>query len=221
MRGLVATLLAAGALLTAPISEASAGDTPSLGPGDCWRVGWLKTCTWNWPGRSQNVYFRAIDNFSSLYPNWKTPAQNAVSAWNSAAGPQYYSFSSHSNDVWIYINTAYTGQYGLTGSNDGITWLCDRNNYCEDQLNVSLYIYYANVYLNRSNLNNNSDSHTIQNTVAHESGHGMGLAHNSDSTALMYMYVNSTNGPTSLDIGHYPGCSSSGFGIDCIYGWGD
>ncbi len=60
----------------------------------------------------------------------------------------------------------------------------------------------------------------IQHTVAHESGHGMLLAHNPmDSTALMWPIHNTVSvGPNSNDIGASASCANAAFGVRCIYG---
>lgn len=172
--------------------------------------------------------FRAIDNFSASRPSYLSPAQNAVTAWNTAPGAQFYSFTPTSNDVWIYINLSTTGNYGLTAGIEGITWLCYRYYVrglpqvaCEDSGNQAVNIYYASIYLN-TDADDGDSQQRLQEVIGHESGHGMGLAHNkTDSSSLMWPSANSTGAPAAPDWGHYPGCSNSGFGTYCIYGVGD
>ena len=112
--------------LVASVSVASAADTPTAGSnGDCWRGGnyW---CRNTWAGRSTNIYFRAIDQFSSSAPSWLPQAQTAVSNWNNAPGPQYYSWYPASNDTWVYWKYSQTGQDGLTSWLAGLTYNCDQ-----------------------------------------------------------------------------------------------
>lgn len=82
-------------------------------------------------------------------------------------------------------------------------------------------IYWTDVYLNHNVLDTLVNAQ-IQYVLAHESGHGMGLWHNTtDSASVMWPYIDTTGGPDASDWGKYPGCSSGGVGMDCIYGWGD
>ena len=82
-------------------------------------------------------------------------------------------------------------------------------------------IYWTDIYLNHDVLDSKDTAH-IQNTFAHESGHGMGLFHNFyDSNAIMYPANTTVGKPDASDWGIYPGCSSGGHGTDCVYGWGD
>ncbi|OLE55601.1 MAG: hypothetical protein AUG51_02365 [Acidobacteria bacterium 13_1_20CM_3_53_8] len=84
-----------------------------------------------------------------------------------------------------------------------------------------MLIYYTDVYLNHNVLDSQGPS-IIQNAVAHESGHGMGLWHNTtDANSVMWPSQSGIGGPDASDWGRYPGCSSGGHGTECIYGWGD
>lgn len=211
-------------LMAGTTTAALATDTPSFNNGDCWQSGTPTTCTWNHIGVKGAVYFRAIDNFTGQgYGSYSTPIHAAVNAWNNSPGPQYYSFTAHANDVWQYINVSQSGQHGLTDSLTGITWLCDyitRN--CSDAYPSSpVEIWYSNIYLNSSKLNALGPN-AIQSAAGHESGHGMGLAHNSsDSNSIMWPNLPGNLVPDSSDWGIYPGCTSGGHGTNCIYGNGD
>jgi hypothetical protein len=84
-----------------------------------------------------------------------------------------------------------------------------------------MQVVWSDVYLNHDNLDNDSAAR-IQNTIGHESGHGMGLAHNlTDSASLMWSSQTTVPGPNAHDIGIFPGCAPGGHGVRCVYGSGD
>lgn len=197
-------------------------NTESFGDGDCWRSGTPLTCILTWVGRNTYVYFRAIDQFSSGAPGWMTGGQAAVNAWNSAPGPQFYSFTAHSNDTWVYLNDSRSGQHGLTSNIGGITWTCDSSRNCYSDESRPINISWSDVYFNHDQLDGASNTY-IQYIFAHESGHAMGLIHNvTDRNSVMaYPYNTDITAPDANDIGGYPGCAAAGFGIRCIYGSGD
>ena len=127
----------------------------------------------NWPGRSQYIRFRAIDHFSDARPNWMSSAQAAVSAWNSAPGPQLYSFTPQTNDTWVYSKDA--------AANDDHLPPRLRRGYMElptkramQQTDRARGVYIAHrtdIYFNRDSLPNTSNS--LVTFGCHESGHAM------------------------------------------------
>ena len=202
----------------------NARNTESYGNGDCWRVGTPATCRSNWPGRSQFIRFRAIDHFSDSRPNWMSSAQAAVSAWNSAPGPQLYSFTPQTNDTWVYLEDARTGEHGLPPGYGGVTWNCQQGVPCDRLVGLeeSIIAHWSEIYFNRDVLPNTSNS-LVKFVFAHESGHAMLLHHNFvDPTALMRPNADViVPGPNANDTGAFPGCAGGGFGVNCIYGWGN
>lgn len=209
-----AAVLAIGIFAT----SALASDTPTVGGGDCWQTGTPTLCRATWAGVSTAIYFRAIDQFSGSAPTWSTPAQSAVNSWNTAPGPQYYSFTAHANDTWVYLDYSSTGQHDLTQYDFGVTWNCNVQSYCTDTF-TAMNILWTDVYLNNNVISSSTEA---QETVAHESGHAMGLAHGSLGS-VMYPANQSPPvvSPQSTDIGSYPGCSTGQSGVRCIYGDGD
>lgn len=204
------------------IAAFASNDTPSFNNGDCWQPGTNTTCTWNHINVKDSVYFRAIDNFTSQgYASWSTPIHAAVNAWNSAPGPQYYSFTAHANDVWQYINVSYSGSHGLTDDYTGMTWLCDyrKTPSCSNAPPTNpVQIWYSQMYLNATRLST-MGANAIQSATAHESGHGMGLAHNPlDSSSIMWPNLPGNLVPDASDWGLSPGCANGGHGTRCIYG---
>lgn len=209
---------------------AAGTDTPSLpyrngiaANGDCWQGTTPLICRYGWPGKSNYIHFRAVDQFSAQRSGWRTDANNAVNAWNTAPGPQFYSFTPFSPDTWIFLNYSFTGDHGLANNMYGLTWNCNKSNYCDSTGTVGMAIYWTDVYMNSSRLDFVPIDHAlIRETFGHESGHGMGLAHNlNDNASLMYYTVNHVGSPNAHDTGIYPGCTSGGHGTGCIYGWGD
>lgn len=227
------------------------GGAPLIGPGlpswtqsshtrpiqgaDSWRtqpiIEGRASCAY--PCHSTNLYFRAIDRYSSRQPGWITSVQAGVSAWNQS--PVFYSFTPQPNDTqtWIYASFPGdtpgncgsflgSGAYGVTidydqFGNPSSTW-------------QAMSIYFTDVCLNQNNLPSSGGA-LLQNVTAHELGHTVGLAHNfRDSTSLMWPYgQTSVLGPSSNDWGSpAPGCPNRdatygglGGGAMCIYGWGD
>ncbi len=207
-----------------------AADTPSLGypnmaQGDCWQQGTPLTCVSNHVGTRGPVHFRAIDQISGTFHSKYYPALNdSVNMWQSAPGPQYYSFSAVSGDIWTYMKDGYYG-----GSAGGFTVICDyiRKNsngspYCQSD-QEPFDIWYSTVYLNDSYGGQSWFGYAnLRYTWGHEMGHSMGLYHNTtDSRAIMWANTYATTQTEDAsDTGVYPGCANGGHGLSCIYGWG-
>lgn len=217
-QGVAAVVAAVFAVLT--MTAVFAADTPTIAGGDCWRAGTPLWCRNNWVTRNTYVDFRAIDHFTDQRPGWFGAASDAVSAWNSAPGPQLYTFSERPNQTWNFFEDSYTGYNGLRTGEWALTYNCREDWYCSPSA-VPMMVRWSSIYFNKQYLDGASYT-TLRRAFAHESGHAMGLAHNvGSSAALMYPNTSSTVvTPTFEDIGRYPGCSGGGAGVNCVYGWG-
>jgi len=203
-------------------------DTESYGGGTCWR-GAPVTCKNKWTRGA--VYFRAVDQFSSAESTWLAPARAAVSAWNGAPGPQWYSFTPRTanDDTFIYLKAAHDGDpnTGLNGSFYAVTWQCTPGFCTPDAGQAGIYVW-TNVFFSHEQIDNGNPGGgplpqaSIQFVFLHESGHGMLLAHNPlDLNSVMYNAANSNLVvPSSTDIGNLSGCDAGGMGLACIYGSG-
>jgi hypothetical protein len=189
--------------------------------GDCWRAGTPTVCRFTWSGPNTLLYVRLIDQFSqSSEHQWYTAATNAGTNWTNANGPQIFAWTAHSNDTWDYlkfctdnISPCFAGVYGYTQ-------ICNTNNYCSNSP-VAMDIYYANVWLDATQLDPLNDTSKWTHIFAHEYGHTLGLDHHNVTGVLMNGSTSdySTQGPTPTDIGPTPPCSgaSGQSGIRCIY----
>jgi hypothetical protein len=215
---------------TAGVARWSSGtmssQTPGFQGGDCWHNAVRKNCRYGYLNtQSSNVYFRAIDCYSSssncfghvgAASGWDTSIRAAVGAWNSSPGPQWYSYAPHANDTWIYVYDNYSGEYYLSDGIVGTTFNCPYGGPCTIA-GVATVAQWSEIHLNHSYL----DSHPadVQWGAAHESGHGMMLAHNwGDPNAIMWYHTNGLGGPQSTDIGLLPPCASGGLGTRCVFG---
>lgn len=91
---------------------------------------------------------------------------------------------------------------------------------------------YSSIHLNRVSLGGQSPT-VVQDTIAHETGHALGLAHSPFSNQLMYGGTSSplVVNPTGYDTGHNPPCvddpgassptsaEADTGGVRCIYNW--
>lgn len=224
-------LVSAVASLAAAVSIATpAHAAPSIQNGDCWQGGTPFLCRTTFsPGQSTSLDIYAIDHFSTDNPGWSSPWHYAAVSWTNAAGPQVLRSTRVSNDSWVY----YEGQAGgsdLSGAY-GVTYNCDASNYCTN-LATAMNISYSSIKLNRVSLGGQSAT-LVQETIAHETGHALGLAHSPFSNQLMYGAVANPPvvQPTVYDTGHNPPCvddpagssessaQADTGGIRCIYSW--
>lgn len=195
--------------------------------GDCWRSNTPTLCRVTFWTTKPWLYIRYVDQTNN--GDIHNAGQTAATNWTNAAGPQYVSYSARSNDSWDYFQSV----PNLTPFPQMLTFNC--NDYgCPGWQEPAGYIVYSNIQIDPADTQ--CGASYLTHTIAHETGHSLGLAHHGpagSSQALMTQYTTggtcaSVSGagiqaPTSTDIGNNPPCSGGGTygngfgGIRCIY----
>lgn len=184
-------------------------------------------CRNMWGGGNGHVYVRAWDQFSSQAPHWSLAASYAVASWYFAPGPTRVSFSYQTVlETYAYIKWGETGYGGLDADDRATNWNCFPS--CSNDPDTTGVIQWSEFYLNSSLsvMLSGGSPYVWQKSIAHEMGHGLGLAHHQNDQHLMRSGTTSEshpNGPVSGDLGAQatPPCSqgTSSRGIRCIYHW--
>jgi Metallo-peptidase family M12B Reprolysin-like len=197
-----------------------AGDTyPQGGNGDCWRAGTPEMCRNTWAGANTYLYMRIIDQLGGSTSHHNA-ATTACGNWNNALGPQFCSWTAHSNDTWTYLKID-----SSLGAPNGYTWNCV-SGACPTSDNAG-NIVWSEIYLpSGNNYGTNPCNGVTQDwdpyVIAHELGHAYGLAHHGaacSNITLMSPGSASWTGPTAREIGPLPPCSTGAGngGVRCIY----
>jgi hypothetical protein len=223
-----AALVAVEAVLFAIITGSAvtpvlAGDTLPIGGsswsnnGDCWQSQTPEMCRTSWQGKDSPIYMRIIDQLNNAQLH--NDAGLACRNWNSAPGPQLCSYTPTSGDTFTYLK-----RDDSVPAPNGYTWncvpgACPTGNDAGNILWSEIFVPVAN--LQEATACGITMFWSTQ-VFAHELGHAYGLAHHGiqcSNQAVMTQGEHSFLGPTSIDIGPFPGCSrgpGTG-GIRCIY----
>lgn len=143
--GFLLTLVVAAIGFTIPQivvpQRVDAGHT--AGPnGNCWRYNDALMCktTYDCYASSppsldlncpaQELRVRLVDYFSDARPAWWNAMHEAQRNWNGYYGPWDFQEFDRTDDTYVYLNDAVTGQNGLGSSSFGITWNCSNTNFC-------------------------------------------------------------------------------------------
>jgi len=193
---------------------------PLGGNASCWRSGTSRTCRYTWQ-YGQWMPLRLIDQVSPAYASWWDVVTSAMWVWNhpSAIGPQNFHYVPQSNDSWVYVKYAHTGQQGLGSQNWAMTWNYRTNGTRTNLIDDPVDIYWSEIYGNTYTMP--GDWNVRSYIWAHEMGHTLGLGHH-PGTLMAPAYYGILS-PTEYDYGSYPPCSTyydySRYGIRCIYNW--
>lgn len=197
--------------------------------GDCWRSNTPELCRISFYSTRPWVYIRYIDqtNNGAIHSAGQTSATN----WTNYPGPQYVSYTARSNDSWDYFQSV----PNLTPFPQMLTFNC--NDYgCPGWQEGAGHIVYSNIQIDPADTQ--CGASFLTHTIAHETGHSLGLAHHGpagSSQALMTQYTTGgtcasvtgagIQGPTPVELGNLPDCSGGGTygngsgGLRCIYGY--
>ncbi len=198
------------ASLLALAPPADAGHTYQSGT--CWKPGTPLLCR---VGYVLNTWLtiRLVDEFTDQRPDWWTPFETAMWAWNDASGPQSLHYVPQPNDSWIFVRDQ--------PSTPGLAYTvnCNTSQVCTSW--AAIDIWYTNVDIDRGQFPGYYEQQVS--LFAHEFGHGLGLMHHNQSNYLMHQSMQNPpiTGPSPGEVGlaQCPSSLPSAWGIRCIYNW--
>lgn len=127
--------------------------------------------------------------------SYTSPINAAMSKWTSTTDLQFTKIYTNYWDIAQYVS--YQGATGWAG----LAYICSTNGYCNNSTAWNSTYSYCVAYENQTYQDGYSS--TCKQAVAgHEAGHCVSLAHNSNTSSIMYTYVASTcdTTPNSGDI---------------------
>lgn len=131
---------------------------------------------------------------TSYNGSYTSPVAAGMSRWTSTTDLQ---FSQISNDNWDIAQ--YVDVFGSTGW-AGLAYICATNGACNNSTAWNNTFSYCIAYENRTYMD--GYNYTFRQAVStHEAGHCVSLAHNSNTSSVMYTYISSTGvtNPSSGD----------------------
>lgn len=130
---------------------------------------------------------------TSANGSYTSPVGAGMSTWTSTTD---LSFSQTSGNGWDIAQ--YVGTFGNTGW-AGLAYICATNGSCNTTSALNGTYSYCIAYENRTY--QDGYSYTFRRAVAtHEAGHCVSLAHNNNTSSVMYTFISST-GVTSPNSG--------------------
>ena len=122
---------------------------------------------------------------TSANGSYTTPVAQAMSTWTSTTDLQ---FSQTGGDNWDIAQ--YVENFGNNGW-AGLAYICATNGACNNSTAWNSTFSYCIAYENR--YYQDGYNSTFRRAVAtHEAGHCVSLAHNSNTSSVMYTYISST-----------------------------
>lgn len=130
---------------------------------------------------------------TSYNGSYTSPVSAGMSTWTSTTDLSFSQTTGGNWDIAQYVST-----FGSTGW-AGLAYICATNGDCNTSSALNSTYSYCIAYENRTY--QDGYSYTFRRAVStHEAGHCVSLAHNSNSSSVMYTYISST-GVTSPNSG--------------------
>lgn len=130
---------------------------------------------------------------TSYNGSYTSPVNASMSTWTSTTDLSFTKITGNNWDIAQYVST-----FGSTGW-AGLAYICSTNGACSNSSAYNGTFSYCIAYENRTYMD--SYSYTFRRAVStHEAGHCVSLAHNNNTSSIMYTYISST-GVTSPNSG--------------------
>jgi len=136
----------------------------------------------SFPSRYLSWRFFGTTSYNGSYTS---PVSAGMSTWTSATDLSFSTTGGGNWDIAQYVST-----FGNTGW-AGLAYICATNGACSNQSAYNGTYSYCIAYENRTY--QDGYSYTFRRAVAtHEAGHCVSLAHNGNTSSVMYTYISST-----------------------------
>ncbi|MEM7585494.1 MAG: matrixin family metalloprotease [Acidobacteriota bacterium] len=122
---------------------------------------------------------------TSANGSYTSPVGAAMSRWTSTTDLQFRQIGGNNWDIAQYVSN-----FGSTGW-AGLAYICATNGACNNSSAWNNTFNYCIAYENRFYMDGYSQSRR-QAVSGHEAGHCVSLAHNNNTSSIMYTFISST-----------------------------